>query len=62
METMSLPRANPDPPIRRLYWTPEAEGLPALERARSLLPGVSGGLVPGPEALPPEDLNIRTIS
>lgn len=47
--------------MERLYWTPEAEGLPALERARARLPGLPGGLVPGPEALPPEELNARTI-
>lgn len=62
METgPKLPGANPRPPLRRLYWSPEAEGLPALERARSLLPGLPGGLVSGPEALPPEDLNNETL-
>ncbi len=54
----------PDPRIRRLYWTADAEGLPALERGRAALAmlGVrEGGLISGPDAIPTAELNKGTV-
>jgi spore photoproduct lyase len=52
---------NPDPGVRALFWTPEAEGLPALARARARLPGLPGGAIASPEELPAEYRNNSCI-
>jgi len=54
----------PEPHIEQLYWLEDAEGLPALERARGMLGGLGikeGGRIGSPEEIPAAELNKSTL-